>query len=581
MPIFGGKKEKKNKAVAAIVELLDDADKSLKAGDPDKAASEYRRAHRYLYREENIAETPDDFSILFTRTGHGLFETGEPDRAVECFDKATQLNPNNTDAWMSRGIVHMKTGAMLNYAIMCFDEVLKHEENNLEAMENKVEALLLSKKQDDAVEMLEKLIKIAPANETYQKKLAELSPVDLDTIAAKLKKNPKDPELWRKRAELLEADGNTAEAIEAYLRLAYLAKEPAIYEKVLSLNPNNMTAVDKLLETKPDDIELLSKKAGSLYNEDKAEEALAIYEKISGIDPTNEEANNRINELKPPEPEPEPVLEPIPEPEIELVAEEPMPEPVIESVAEEPAPEPEPEVEPEVEPQPVEEAIEIVAAPEEPETQPEPMAEEPIIEAEPEIVEIPVEEPVPEPTKEEEPVKPTDPYQAKIAASPDNPDVYMEAGDHYFENDELDNAFECFSKAVELTPTDTIALHNLGSVLFVMEKYDEVVKTFDKLIAVDSEDTSAYLTKGAALFKAKKYDEAIQALNNVVKRDMNDAAAWYYKASAEAMKGNLKLVVPFLTRSAEVEEEFRERAKTDPSFDQVRDTPEFKAVINK
>ena len=64
MPIFGGKKEKKNKAIAAIEELLDDADKSLKSGDLDKAASEYRRAHRYLYREENIAENPDDFSGL-------------------------------------------------------------------------------------------------------------------------------------------------------------------------------------------------------------------------------------------------------------------------------------------------------------------------------------------------------------------------------------------------------------------------------------------------------------------------------------------------------------------------------------
>jgi tetratricopeptide (TPR) repeat protein len=174
-----------------------------------------------------------------------------------------------------------------------------------------------------------------------------------------------------------------------------------------------------------------------------------------------------------------------------------------------------------------------------------------------------------------------DPYQAKIAKYPNNPDVYVEAGDHYFENEELEKAFECFSKAVELSPTDTVALHNLGSVLFVMQKYDDVVKTFDRLIAIDSNDTAAYLTKGAALFKAGKYDESIQALNNVVKRDMNDAAAWYYKASAEAMKGNLKLVVPFLTRSAEVEDEFRERAKTDPSFDKVRDTPEFKAVVFK
>lgn len=566
MPIFGGKKEKKNKAIAAIEELLNDADKSLKSGDLDKAASEYRRAHRYLYREENIAENPDDFSNLFTRTGHGLFETGEPDRAVECFDKATQLNPNNTLAWMSRGIVHMKTGAMLNYAIMCFDEVLKHEENNIEALENKVEALILSKKPDDAALFLEKLVKIAPGNESYRKKLAELSPDNLETVTAKLKKNPKDPELWRRRAELLESANNIPEAIEAYLRLAYMAKEPAIYEKVLKLNPNNMTALDKLLELNPNSRSLILKKAGMLASEGKTDEAISLYETALSTDPDNAEAQSKLAELRPPEPEAEPVAEPAPEPV-------PEPEPIAEV-----QPEAEAEIQTDVQPE-----IILETAEPEPEPAPEPVIEEEpapepmVIEPEP----IPEPEPAPEPVKAAPQPKPIDPYQARIAASPNNPDVYVEAGDHYFENDEPEKALECFTKAVELSPKDTVALHNLGSVLFVLQRFDDVVATFDKLIAIDSEDTSAYLTKGAALFKAGKYDESIQALNNVVKRDMNDAAAWYYKASAEAMKGNLKLVVPFLTRSAEVEEEFRERAKTDPSFEKVRDTPEFKAVIYK
>ena len=95
------------------------------------------------------------------------------------------------------------------------------------------------------------------------------------------------------------------------------------------------------------------------------------------------------------------------------------------------------------------------------------------------------------------------------------------------------------------------------------------------------DDIDAYLTKGAAHFKAGRYDDCTASLNEVVKREMNNAAAWYYKSTAEAIKGNLKLVVPFLTRSADIEEEFRERAKTDPSFDQVRDTPEFQVVVNK
>ncbi len=544
MPIFGGKKDKKSKAVAAIEELLAEADAHLKGGDLDKAASEYRRAHRYLYREENIADTPEAFSLLFSRAGHGLFETGEPDRAVECFDKATQLNPKNTDAWMSRGIVHMKSGAMLNYAVMCFDEVLKYEESNLEAMENKVEALILSKKEDDAIEVLEEMVKIAPDNEFFKKKLDELSPADLETITNKLKKNPKDPALWRKRAELLAEDGQIAEAIESYLRLGYLAKDPEVYEKVLELNPNNMTALDKLIEFKPDDTNLLEKKALALLSEEKNDEAADIYEKLTGLAPENEDYKAKFAELRPGEAIPEPEPEAAPEPE---------------AVVEEPVAEPEPEITVEAVP---------VAKPE---------IEEPLVEeAQPEPEPV-VEEPVAEPELE----SPDDPWAAKVAADPENASLCNDAGDHYFENDDYDKALEYFTKAVELASEDTVALHNKGSVQFVLEKYDDAIATFDQLIAIDKDDIDAYLTKGAAHFKAGRFDDCIASLNEVVKREMNNAAAWYYKSSAEAMKGNLKLVVPFLTRSADIEDEFKERAKTDPSFDKVRDTPEFQAVINK
>lgn len=561
MPIFGGKKDKKSKAVAVIEDLLAEADAHLKGGDLDKAASEYRRAHRYLYREENIADTPEEFSALFSRTGHGLFETGEPDRAVECFDKATQLNPKNTDAWMSRGIVHMKSGAMLNYAVMCFDEVLKYEENNLEAMENKVEALILSKKEDDAVEILERMVNIAPDNESFKKKLDELSPADLETITNKLKKNPKDPALWRKRAELLTEAGQTAEAIESYLRLGYLAKDPEVYEKVLELNPNNMTALDKLVEFRPDDTALLEKKASALLSEDKNDEAADIYEKLTGLAPDNEGYKAKLAELRPTEAEPEPVAEPIVEPE-PAVAE---PEPEVEA-----APEITVETTPVVEPEPAAEPEPVIE-----ETQPEPEIEEPAAEPEPEPTPEPVAEPEPAPEASD------DPWAAKIAADPENASLCNDAGDHYFEIEDYDKALEYFTKAVELAPTDTVALHNKGSVQFVLEKYDDAIATFDQLIALDKDDIDAYLTKGAAHFKMARYDDCIASLNEVVKREMENAAAWYYKSTAEAMKDNLKLVVPFLTRSADIEEEFRERAKTDPSFDKVRDTPEFLAVINK
>jgi tetratricopeptide (TPR) repeat protein len=508
MPIFGGKKDKRSKAVATIEEIINDADASLKAGDTDKAASEYRRAHRYLYREENIANFPEEFSELFTRTGHGLFETGEPDRAVECFDKATQLNPKNIDAWMSRGIVHLKTGGMLNYAVMCFDEVLKQDPKNEEALENKMEALISSEKQDEAEAILEKLIKIAPDNESYKKRREELAPATLESLTSRLKKNPKDPNLWRKRAQLLEEEGRTAEAIESLLRLGYLEKTPDAYEKVL--------------EYRPDDLVLLTKKASVLETEGMTEEAVAIYQKLVELDPENETYKIKLAELGPDEMQT-----------------------VEDTLAKDPN---------------NVEALEKKAS---------------ILEGRGEgAMDV---------FKKLLGISPNEPryLEGLLKYKPEDTILLNRLGDLYFEKEDYGKALEFFSKVVEHMPKDTDALHNKGAVQFKLEQYDKALGTFNELLSLDSNDVTAYLTKGAALYRMDKFDESIEALNNVVKREPDNTAAWYYKACAEARKGNMKLVIPFLTRATELDEEFRDRAKTDPAFESVRDSPEFQALINK
>jgi tetratricopeptide (TPR) repeat protein len=470
--IFGGKKEKKTKSVLTIEGILDDADSHLKNGETDKAASEYRRAHRYLYREENLSGSPEEFSDLFTRTGHGLFETGEPDRAVECFDKSTQLNPKNTDAWMSRGIVHLRTETMLNFAAMCFEEVLKIDPENIEALENQAEAYLRGNKKSDAVGVYKKLIEISPDNEEYGRKVDELEPRTIDSITEELKKTPKDVNLWRIKAELLEKEGETAKAIEAYLRVGYLGKEPDVYEKVLELNPRNKTALDKLLELKPDDVGLLEKKVEMLESEGQTDECQKLYAKLSELDPDNEKYKEKLAAAEPDEMAAiEDILTSDPD-NVDALAKKA-------SILEE---------------RNEDGAEEIYAK----------------------LVEL-------------APDKPE--YCAgALKYRPDDIGLLNKKGDLHFEKDEYEEALACYAKIADRSPHNAEALHNKGAVLFKLQKFDESVAVFDQILEIDGNDVAAYLTKGAALFKSGKIDEAVDALNNVVKRDPDEAAAWYYKA---------------------------------------------------
>jgi superkiller protein 3 len=305
MPIFGGgkkegKKEKRSKAVGHIEEILDDADKILQGGDLDKAAAEYRRAHRTLYKEENIKSDPLEFSKVFTRTGHGLFETEEIDRSIECFEKAAQLDPKNIDAWLSKGIAHLKTKQMLNYAVLCFNEVLKLKPNSEEALENKAEALLLDDKKSEAVECYEKLVELNPKSEKYRKKLEGLAPMTVEAIDSKLAEDTNNMELLAKKATLLARDGRQQEAAETYLKLSDQSpKDPSWAKKVLEMQPDNLTAINRLLSLAPKDVELLKAKASALQTKKRMAEVIECYAVLGELEPDNTSHFYKMLELNP------------------------------------------------------------------------------------------------------------------------------------------------------------------------------------------------------------------------------------------------------------------------------------------
>jgi tetratricopeptide (TPR) repeat protein len=305
MPIFGGgkkdsKKEKKSKAVGHIEEILDDADKLLQSGDIDKAAAEFRRAHRTLYKDENLNSDPLEFSKVFTRTGNGLFETEEIDRSIECYEKAAQLDPKNVDAWLSKGIAHLKTKQMLNYAVLCFNEVIKLKPGNEEAWENKAETLLLDDKKGEAIECYEKLAGLNPQNEKYRKKLDELSPMNVEALDAKLAEEPDSVELLSKKASLLIRDQRNAEAVDVYTKLLELNPKDANWpKKILEFQPENLTAINRLLALSPKDVEILKTKASALLSKKRMADAIEVYATLSELEPTKSEHFYKMLELNP------------------------------------------------------------------------------------------------------------------------------------------------------------------------------------------------------------------------------------------------------------------------------------------
>jgi len=58
------------------------------------------------------------------------------------------------------------------------------------------------------------------------------------------------------------------------------------------------------------------------------------------------------------------------------------------------------------------------------------------------------------------------------------------------------NALDCYIKAVELEPQNSIFLARKGNILYLMKKYNKAIKCFDQAIKVNPNYPVPYVYKG-------------------------------------------------------------------------------------
>lgn len=103
---------------------------------------------------------PNDVNVWMLR-GVSLRCLRKVDEALSCFDRAIQLRPDNIDAWRRKGF----TLRILNRtedAIRCYDKISELNPNDTAALNDKAAALDDLKRHEEAVKVYEMVLKINP-----------------------------------------------------------------------------------------------------------------------------------------------------------------------------------------------------------------------------------------------------------------------------------------------------------------------------------------------------------------------------------------------------------------------------------
>jgi tetratricopeptide (TPR) repeat protein len=189
------------------------------------------------------------------------------DEAVTAYDEAIGLNPNDANAWRSKGWVLMRLGRDAE-ALQCYDKALEIDPRSAEAWYRKGLCLRFRGRDAEALTAFDEATKLNPKLDwawgCKGEALVRLGRFDeaLTAFDEFTKVSPNDANAWRIKGEALVKRGRHAEAI-------------VCYDKLLEIYPRGGSGYEEAWTNKGDALHALERDA----------EAVVCYDKALGLNP--------------------------------------------------------------------------------------------------------------------------------------------------------------------------------------------------------------------------------------------------------------------------------------------------------
>jgi len=178
--------------------------------------------------------------ITWRNKGLSFYDMGRFEDAIKCFEKALQINPGNAHVWNHKGVSLAELGRS-EEAVQCFEKVLQINPRHAEAWSNKGLSLHETGKFEDALECFKRALQI----------------------------NPRSDELWNNIGVSLAKLDRFEEAIESF-------------DRVLQINPK----CSETLLNKGIYFNNVGENEGPLKKLDRALESIKYLDRALEIDPT-------------------------------------------------------------------------------------------------------------------------------------------------------------------------------------------------------------------------------------------------------------------------------------------------------
>jgi tetratricopeptide (TPR) repeat protein len=116
-------------------------------------------------------------------------------------------------------------------------------------------------------------------------------------------------------------------------------------------------------------------------------------------------------------------------------------------------------------------------------------------------------------------------------------DELVKYGEDMANANRLDEALQCFEKAIEINPRNDFAWGDKALILDKLGNTDEALISFSRAIDINPSNAITWNNKGLVLLKLKKLSPSIECFDKAIENNNAYAKAWYNKGRALSLLG--------------------------------------------
>jgi len=159
-------------------------------------------------------------------------------------------------------------------------------------------------------------------------------------------------------------------------------------------------------------------------------------------------------------------------------------------------------------------------------------------------------------------------------------DLLALASAHYYAG-EYEEAKEIYDKILELNPESPSALHSRGITYSQLGNNDKAMTDLNRSLKLNKEDPAAFHNRALVYASLGKYKKALADYNKSLKLRPDDPGTLYDLACLFSLWGKTKEALDYLKKAIDKDKKWREKAKTDKDFDNIREDPRFKKLVGE